>query len=413
MPASSASSGFYPPKLNPWLVWFVQTVSTPIATWHYKLDLAVDPECLERLKALDGKRRLLLPNHPTFQDPIVVFCLSAKLRQRFYYLAAYEQFQGILGRFLRGVGVYSIRRGIADRPSIAYTLDLMTQPDCNLVIFPEGGCSFQNDTVMPFRAGAVQIALQSMARQVREGKPVPDLIVLPVSLKYRYIGNMTPVIDSTLQRLERTFDLSPGSGDFYERLIHVADCAMTALEQEYGLVIERGMPWNDRIQLIKDHVIQCCEQALDITPTVGQPLRERVYRVQRTLDEQAASALLDDTLTYDSIQIATARLLNFDAIYYGYVAADPTPERFLDTLIRLERSLFGIDQPPPKGDRMVEAHIGEPINLKDWFETYRGDRSATTDLLTEKLRQAVQDGLDQMNRSGFSPRLPPTAHPPL
>jgi len=342
-----------------------------------------------------------------------MFLLSGQVRDQFHYLAAIERFRGREGWWLQRIGAYSVRRGLGDRPSVAQTLELLSHPRCRLVIFPEGGYSFQNDTVMPFRAGAVQIALQSMARQVRQGQPVPHLIALPVSLKYRYIGNMTPVIDRTLQRLEHTFDLRQQPSDFYARLIQVADYAMTSLEQEYGLFLERGMPWNDRIQHIKDHVLQCCEQAFDITPAPGDPLRERVYRVQRTLDEQAASFPMDDTWTYDAIQTATARLLNFDAIYYGYVASDPTPERFLDTLIRLERSLFGIDQPPPKGDRIVEAHIGDPVNLKDWFEAYRGDRTTTTNLLTEKLRQAVQDGLDRMNRSGFSPRLPPTVQPPL
>jgi len=403
---------FYPPRLNPVLVRLLQGIAPLVGQWRYRLRLKLTKGSGERFRSVADYPLLLLPNHPTHVDWMAMFLLSGQVRDQFHYLAAIERFRGREGWWLQRIGAYSVRRGLGDRPSVAQTLELLSRPRCRLVIFPEGGFSFQNDTVMPFRAGAVQIALQAMARQVRQGNPVPNLIALPVSLKYRYVGNMTPVIDRTLHRLERTFERTPASKDFYERLIQVADCAMSALEQEYGLILERGIPWNDRIQFIKDHVIQCCEQAFDITPAPGEPLRERVYRVQRTLDEQVASFLMDDTWTYDAIQTATARLLNFDAIYYGYVASDPTPERFLDTLTRLERSLFGIDQPPPKGDRIVEAHIGEPVNLRDWFEDYRRDRTSTTNLLTEKLRQAVQDGLDQMNRSGFSPRLPPTILPP-
>lgn len=404
---------FYPPRQNPLLIKLLQLIAPLLGRWRYRIRLQLTEGSKERYHTAASYPLLLLPNHPTHVDWMAMFLLAGQVHDLFHFLAAIERFRGREGWWLQRIGAYSVRRGLGDRPSVAQTLELLSQPRCRLVIFPEGGYSFQNDTVMPFRAGAVQIALQSMARQVRQGHPVPDLMVLPVSLKYRYIGDMTSVIDRTLQRLERTFDISPDTRDFYGRLIQVADYAMMGLEQEYGLVIERGMPWNERIQLIKNHVLQCCEEALDITPAPKDPLRERVYRVQRTLDEQSASFMLDDTWTYESIQTATSRLLNFDAIYYGYVATDPTPERFLDTLIRLERSLFGIDQPQSKGDRIVEAHIGDPINLKDWFEDYRRDRSATTDYLTEKLRQEVQNGLDRMNRSGFNPRLPPPTHPPL
>ncbi|MEP0892306.1 MULTISPECIES: 1-acyl-sn-glycerol-3-phosphate acyltransferase [unclassified Leptolyngbya] len=404
---------FYPPRLNPALVTLLQIIAPLLGRWRYRIKLQLTEGSRERFRAVANYPLLLLPNHPTHVDWMAMFLLSGQVHDQFHFLAAIERFRGGEGWWLQRIGAYSVRRGLGDRSSVAQTLELLSQPHCRLVIFPEGGYSFQNDTVMPFRAGAVQIALQSMARQVRQGNPVPDLMVLPVSLKYRYTSNMTSVIDRTLQRLERTFDITPNTSDFYQRLIQVADYCMMGLEQEYGLVIERGLPWNERIQLIKDHVLQCCEQVLDINPVPNEPLRERVYRVQRTLDAQTASFMLDDTWTYEAIQTATARLLNFDAIYYGYVATDPTPERFLDTLIRLERSIFGIDQPPSKGDRIVEAHIGDPINLKNWFEEYRRDRSATTDHLTEKLRQEVQNGLDRMNRSGFNLRLPPPSQPPL
>ncbi|NJN24473.1 MAG: hypothetical protein HC810_08915 [Acaryochloridaceae cyanobacterium RL_2_7] len=70
-----------------------------------------------------------------------------------------NSFVGILGAiFSGGLGVYSVRRGQSDRPSMKETLSLLCQRDAHLVIFAEGGCSFQNDTVMPFRPGAIQLA---------------------------------------------------------------------------------------------------------------------------------------------------------------------------------------------------------------------------------------------------------------
>jgi 1-acyl-sn-glycerol-3-phosphate acyltransferase len=406
MSDSSALSGFYPPRLNPFLVGLVRVVGPAIAHWYYRIDLEVAPEDLNRLKILGGKRRLLLPNHPTFQDPIVVFLLSARLRQAFYYLAAYEQFQGVMGKFFQGVGVYSIRRGVADRPSIAQTLELMSKPDCRLVIFPEGGCSFQNDTVMPFRVGGVQIALQVLNRFAKQGEELPDFYVVPVSIKYRYTQNMAPIIQSTLGELEQALEITPQGND-YERLRTISAQVLTNLEQEYGFdqTTVDAQSWNDRIVALKMHVLNQYEQQLALISSPGEPDRERVYRIQnaiQTPDElvetganESAPSLGNGTL--EAVQRAMFRLLNFDAIYDGYVAEKPTPERFLDTLIRLEREVFTIDQPAPKGHRKARVKIGEPINLKDFFEEYQRSRTATINKLVMEMQHVVQQNLDRLN----------------
>ncbi len=406
MPASPSPADFRPAQQNPFLVWFVQTVSPAIARWRYQLNLDVDPQSLATLQSLRGKRQLLLPNHPTFQDPIVIFCLSAKLRQSFHYLAAYEQFRGVLGQFLQAVGVYSIRRGMADRPSIAYTLELMSQPDCRLVIFPEGGCSFQNDTVMPFRAGAVQLAFQALNRLAKRGEAIPDFYVVPVSIKYRYTQDMTQAIQVSLSNLEQALEIPTGT-DTYGRLRAIAAQVLLNLEQEYGVAgaDTSQQSWDDRIATLKLHVLRECEQRLAIAAAPTDPIRERVYRIQYAL--QTNDGLLEDTppqvipdnggWTLATMQKAMFRILNFDAIYDGYVAANPTPERFIDTLTRLEREVFNIDQPPPKGHRQARLRTGDIINLKDWFADYQTNRSGTVDRLILQVQQTVQQNLDLLN----------------
>lgn len=404
MPTRSENSGFYPLRLNRLLLWGVQRIATVVAHWHYQIDLTVEQEDLERLQGLQGKRRLLMPNHPTFQDPIVVFLLSARLHQTFYYLAAYESFRGLLGQFLQRVGVYSIRRGIADRPSIAYTLDLMSQPDCCLVIFPEGGCSFQNDTVMPFRVGGVQIAFQVLSRFAKRGEEPPDFYVVPISIKYHYRQNMAPAIQASLSQLETHLGLT-NQGSDYDRLRAIAQQVLLNLEAEYGFRSDPQQSWNDRIAALKLHVLQECEQRLGMKSSLNEPIRERVYRIQYAL--QTEDELLEEggtiadrpqlSWTPEAVEKATFRLLNFDAINDGYVAENPTPERFLDTLTRLEREVLNINQPPPKGHRFARLKVGEPINLKEHFASYQKNRNQAVNQLVTSVQQEVQKNLDQLN----------------
>lgn len=418
------SRPFYPPRLNPAFVLFLQTIAPFLSQVIHRLDLIVSSEPSVRLDTLQEKPCLLLCNHPTFDDPIVLFLFSAYLKTPFYYMTAYEQFLSWKGPLFQQMGAYSVQRGLADRDSIAQTLELLTQPSCKLVIFPEGGCSFQNDTVMPFRPGAVQIGLQAMARCAKRGQPVPELHIVPLSLKYRYAGRMTRIIERTLADLEQALSIAvpnaatnPDQRDHYQRLRTIAQQLLSQFEREYRLVLPETADWNQRIIALKSEVLQRCEQALGLTSAPGEPNRERVYRIRHAIDRQQSVALREENQDdrkflnnwknisdksasdwnmsdWQSMSKAMMRVLNFDASYDGYVAEKPTPERFLDTLVRFEREVFGIDKPSPKAHRQAFLRIGQPVNLKDYFEAYRYDRSGTVTKLVEQLQQTTQRNLD-------------------
>jgi 1-acyl-sn-glycerol-3-phosphate acyltransferase len=392
---------FYPPKLNPHWMKFCQLVAPAVCYCQYRMSLQIHPDGLQRLDALGDERVILLANHPTYHDWIAIFLLSAKLGKAFHYLAAYERFKAWNGALIQRLGAYSVRRGLGDRASVAFTLDLLTQPAVHLVIFPEGGCSFQNDTVMPFRPGAVQIALQALNRVERRGESVPNLYAVPVSLKYRYTSDMRPVIDKTLRLLERVLGVANRRtyrATLYQRLRIVAEKVLVSIERDYDLHDEAIalQPWNDRIPRIKAHAIQDCETQLNMESPSNLPIRERVYRVQYELESRAASNGIANFSQYEALHRAAASLLNFDAIYDGYVAEAPTPERFLDTLIRLERQVFNIGYPQPKGRRQVLMHVGEPVNLKDYLPDYQRDRPSVINNLTHQLHGSVQYHLNQL-----------------
>lgn len=323
-----------------------------------------------------------------------MFLLSARVGQPFYYLAAHERFQGLKGWLYQRIGAYSVRRGLVDRASVKQTLALVSRPGSKLVIFPEGGCSFQNDTVMPFRSGAVQIGLQALAKQ----NELSDLYAVPISIKYRYMGKMSVVIQKTLERLEKATDTKT-EGDVYKRLRVIAEYVLVNCEQEYGLTSPYDLTWNQRIARLKAQVLQQCEEQLALTSAMGEADRERVYRIRHVLQTRQSTLLPDGRDGWDVMLQATMRVLNFDAIYDGYVSEKPTPERFLDTLIRLEREVFKIDQPPPKGYRQAYLRIGKPINLKDYVADYRRDRAGTVDDVVQKLHHTVQRNLDVLSEA--------------
>ncbi len=415
---SAQAKAFYPPKQIPLMARLVQSISYILARILYKAKLSVSEESVAKVRAIDSDTRVVLVcNHPTMEDGMTLFVLSARIGELFHYVVAYEAFEGLMGWFIQRLGCYSIRRGVGDRTSISQTLTLLKQPSCRLVIFPEGGCSYQNDTIMPFRPGAIQLPMSALAQMAKKKslEPVPDVLVVPVSLKYRYQQPMRQVIETTLSRLEErlniTSDVSLDGNTKernYLRLRRVANQVILKIEQEAGLESKDELNWNQRIDRLKQIFIEKCEAALEIEPNLNMPMRERVYRVQALLDdseptevEKAARTELlgPNKISREEVFWDTVRLLNFDAVYDGYVAEAPTPERFLDTLTRLEREVFHLEHAQPKAPRKACFYIGDPINLKDYLDDYQRDRTATIDQLSDRLRNIMQRNLDKMSRS--------------
>lgn len=241
------------------------------------------------------------------------------------------------------------------------------------------------------------MAFHSLQQARKHGEAPPDLYVAPVAIKYHYIQDMQATIQATLQGLEQSLFLTyPAGASDYERLRAIAHTVLIQLEREYGIQpsVVTAADWNERIITLKQHVIETCEQQLGISSPANSLMRERVYRVQYYLKTKAIDLEQSPMWSSEMMDKAMRRLLNFDAIYDGYVAADPTPERFLDTLIRLEREAFDLDQPPPKGFRQATVRVGKILNLKDYLTDYLQDRSTVITQLTATVQQSVQACLE-------------------
>ena len=386
-----SESKFIPPQQNPLLARLLQSIFYLVGYFAFKFRLVISEADIAKARAIAEHRVVYLPNHSNLDDGVVVFQLSARLGQLFNYVVAIESFRGWIGWLIQQVGAYSIRRGVGDRASVVQTLKILQQPQCKLVIFPEGGCSYQNDTVIPFRSGAFELSFKAMARIVKQEGSVPDLYLVPVSLKYCYPDASVQDVSRALAGLEAALNITP-VGDNYSRLRAIAERVLTSLEAEYNLVGNHTDDWNQRLKNLRVRMLDYCEEKLDLKSSDLLPNRERVYKVQsilRNLNQTNKKSALD----YEHIYLTTVRLLNFDAIYDGYVAQKPTIERYFATIDRLEREVFQIDQAKPKGKRKILTTIGTPINLKDYWQEYQQQSDRTIEHLNKIVQQEVQANL--------------------
>ena len=390
---------FLPPKQNALLTRLLQSIAAVVMYFVYQIKLEVSDRDIALLKQIDDKRVVYLPNHSNLDDGLVMFLFSARLGQLFNYIVAYEAFKGAIGWLMQRVGAYSIRRGLGDRYSVMKTLEILQQPKCKLVIFPEGGCSYQNDTVIPFRTGGIELAFKAMSKLVKQENTVPDLYFVPVSIQYLYPGKTDWRIEQSLSELEQALSIQPIHQDFYRRLRAIADRVLTNIETEYNIEPQTALDWNQRITQLKQHLLDYCETNLQLNTPSQLPNRERVYKIQSVLADMEESDP-NDAIDLQHLRLTTVRLLNFDAIYDGYVAQKPTPERFFATLDRLEREVFNLDRPKSKGLRIAKIQIDKPIDAAKYWQQERVERE-TIEGLTRTIQQRVQANLETTNDTKF------------
>lgn len=412
---------FHPPKNNRFIIRLAQWLFPIASRFWWKIEgIEVDADGLQRLRQLKGKRVILCPNHPTGIDPAIVFYLSSLLDDEFNYLAAKECFENPLkGWFMQRFGCYSVVRGTADTESFRMTRQLLVEGKRWLAICPEGETCGQNDTVMPFQQGVAQIAfwaLEDLSRGEGQFAQLPPIYLVPVAIKYTYTRDMCKEIARALSRLERklglpspTLDLHPFA--LYERLRRVGEMVLATAEKEYGVRPTKDASLNDRVQRMKEIIVNRVATALGITFRPNQPLMDKVRALFNAVDrivydepkgseyerqlhrrrQEEAKALYDDLW----------RVWRFVATYDGYVRETMTAERFLEVIGRLEWEVFGKEW--TRGPRKALVTIGEPINLTDHWAEYQRDKRETVAAVTAELEGRVKTLLADLNRRTHRP----------
>ena len=415
--ARVAGTDFRPPLLHPPTLRLFQTLLPGLlrrVCGVVSVDIPADD--IGRLRALAVERLLLAPNHPTNDDPALLFALARAAGMPFHYLCCREAFDhllGLWGRLIQRLGAYSVVRGTTDRDSFRTTRVLLAAPAGRVVIFPEGEMHSQNDTLLPFHAGVVQLAFWALEDLRKAGDPAASVSLLPVALRYFFTEDMTQPIDESLARLERAVrppDAGPEATptEPYARMRRVGVGMLEVMEAEYGLKTKPAEGEADltpRLHALKSLLLDRAAGLIGVPLPADATLPERmrllinaVYVV--THDESTARRSPYQARVHRQQAARAAPLLsdlnrvaNWIAVQDNYVRARPTPERMADTLRRLEIEAFG--KASLHGPRRALVRVGEPIHLAACYDAYRADKRGIVARVTHELEAAVQGLLDE------------------
>lgn len=111
----------------------------------------------ENLLATGGL--ILVANHTSYWDPVVVCCMADR---PVYFMAKSELFSvPLLGKLLKKVGVFPVYRNRLDRVAVHTALKYLAEGKV-VGIFPEGSRSHTGELLQP-HPGAAMLALKSKA----------------------------------------------------------------------------------------------------------------------------------------------------------------------------------------------------------------------------------------------------------
>ena len=396
---------FKPPKLNTTTIQLAKALTPLINRLYLKgVTLDIDTESIARLRMTEGHPTVLAPNHAAHADPAVMFFLSKRLSQQYYYLTAREtfgkgRFGGLQSLLLQRLGAYSIVRGTADRNAFRTTRELLSASNASLVIFAEGEISRQNDTVMRFERGIVQLCFWALD-DIAKAEVSKPLYVVPIGIKYQYPQDMWDDIDAALTELEESI-LPPAERkpvERYDRLRRIGVAIFKTLAAEYQYKVDETVPLDVHIEGLKAQILSHAEKIMGIDANADVLTRVRALKnlvdaeVYKDIDQMTEyeRKIHEELLQkFQRFYPDLERLINFISISDGYVAEEQSPERYLDVIVRLEREVFGTSK--MRGPRVASVRVGEPKNLREYYDTYKAERRKTVEQITLELETAVQD----------------------
>ena len=113
-----------------------------------------------------------------------------------------------------------------------------------------------------------------------------------------------------------------------------------------------------------------------------------VYQEDKTLSAYERQVHEEKERIYRGYYKDLNRVVNFIAIYAGYVTEHMTQERYSDVIERMEVEILG-GAPTIKGPRQVLIDVGEAIDLSQYYQDYKTKKKETIAKVTEEVAAQI------------------------
>lgn len=403
-------SDFRPPIDNPAFMALCKW-GLPLETvCRSHVEVKVQGDGLERFRSLKNEHVVVVANHSDQLDPEAMFIFSKIVGEDFYFIAAREVFDwimGLTGLFFQNLGVYSVLRGRADFESFTTTRNIIAVGRRKLVVFPEGEVTGQPDSILPLRKGATRLFFEGQEELLRRSAD-KSVIVQPIGIRWLYKRDITGALDKQLRKIEERLGLRvQATRDLcqLEERLHAAAAAMlSALEDEYRLPHREELPYEDRVIVLRSELLKRLAALTDIHLPPERSHLDWLRRVtnfvrESILNDVSHRSPFQRRLHHEQVKKMWRfvqdihRIQHFIGIREPQVSRPATQERLAVRASRIEREVLGYVS--DKGTRVANIIVGEPFELLPYLSDYEEDRERAVDRVTAIIASRMQSLMDQ------------------
>jgi len=392
---------YFPPKPNRLIAW--------LGEWWSRRYLLAGPEHriqsvtvenagpLQKIQHEHGARVLLLPNHSTHSDPMIMAEACRQVGVWSIFMAAYDVFlrSRAQGWVMQRMGAFSVNRDGSDRRSMKDAIATVIDGRYALTVFPEGNVYFMNDRVTPFLEGPAYIAMKAQ----QEMKDAGRIFAVPVSIKATHTTDARVVLQETLDHMAEQLGVEASGEDGIVQQVHAVGVAMIRRNLSQRGFLPPNPDYTDLPKLLQ----QCARQILNqLEAKMGlaskedddlmdriRTARREIHKVRsdpdREIDHAVAAGWADEA-------IIAFRILSYAG---NYLSENPTLDRVGETIEKLQEDLYSRAF-PAYANRAVTVRFGDPICVSEQLAAAAKPRLAMA-ALTDQFEAGVQAGLDQIN----------------
>lgn len=406
---------FIPPVDNRFVPWLASKLYFPLlAAMQNIREVILRDEDVAQLKKFRNERLLFFTNHPSTAEPPIVFYLGRLMGQRFKFMASRQVFNwqgGAIGWFIRRIGAYSVIAGVPDREAMKLTRQILSEPTGKLVIFPEGEpTSGEVDTLMPFQPGVAQLGLWGL-EDARKKDPQADINVWYAFMKFVIISPREKILhdlNKSLLRIEKKLGVLEANREKHllHRFLSVGRLLLEQAERDFGVKPEVEKGFDYRIGRVRHAMLDALAEKLQAVQYDAKEDGIRKWRRLFALVELHQLGYPDPKLprlskkTIREAHRDAVFIFDFIAMKRDYIVDNPTPERLYEWLDRYESYIFkkvprALGGVPSHLPRRAHVLFGKPYKLSEIVTEKRSDRRAAVEEFTHRLRQDMQQLLDE------------------
>lgn len=391
---------FIPPEFNLPVAWAVDFTLPALLKVVQNIDeVIIHPQDRALLRTLRNKRLIYASNHPTNGEPPVAYFIANVMGARFHYMAARQVFDwgsGFVGKFIQGLGAFSVIAGVPDRDSLKTARGLLSRESGKLVLFPEGEpTSGENDNLLPFQPGVAQLGFWAF-EDARKLDPKADVMVLPSFVKYVITGTdgrIKSELHSAITKIEKSFSIDPGNKNLLRRFLTVGRVMLEEAERDYSVPVASRKDYDYRVGRVRHTILDNVAEKLKVENYEKRAdaivklrhLLAVIEMIEVKIDDPRLPEVKKAELDFAKRECQKA--YDFIVVKPEYLISRPSPERFFEWLARFETYVYG--QTKPRA-RKAHVRIARPLSLSSYYPAYKKNKRETVDTVTRDLRLAIQ-----------------------